>query len=99
MAECFASNKKQVEKNILPLDYNLIDEHQQVDSSVLKCLQNGVYFTSTFHCGGNSDRIKSIDLVTYNGKIVIPQTLQMRLLKWYHAQLLHPGKERTEETN
>ena len=55
MAECFANNKKQVEKECFPLDHHLIDEHQHKDKAVLKHLHNDVHSISTFHCGGNQD--------------------------------------------
>ena len=45
-------------------------------------------------CGGGTD----IELICYNGKIVIPCALQKYILNWYHTYLLHPGMTRTEET-
>ena len=98
MAECFASNKSEVEKDCFPLSYSLLDEHQKQDDALLRRLRTGHYSTSTFRCGGDSDRVQSIDLITYNGKIVVPQLLQKRMLQWYHSYLLHPGQERTQAT-
>ncbi len=98
MAECFVSDKKESEDEFFPLNYSLIDEHQHRDPMICKKLRNEVYSTSTFCCGGNNDRIRSIDLITYNKKIVVPSTLQKQVLNWYHSYLLHPGMTRTEET-
>ena len=43
-------------------------------------------------CGGRN----AVELITYEGKIVIPQLLQKYVVKWYHTYLLHPGLDRTE---
>jgi Integrase zinc binding domain len=37
-------------------------------------------------------------LITLYNKIIIPSTLQLRTVQWYHTQLCHPGEKRTEET-
>ena len=37
-------------------------------------------------------------LITKGGKIVLPKSLQTKVVQWYHVQLLHPGKTRTELT-
>ena len=47
-------------------------------------------------------RLKSFmgaaDPHNYNNRIVIPQGLQKRVVRWYHHTLCHPGINRTEET-
>ena len=48
---------------------------------------------NTFRGGG-----KNQTLITYNGKIVIPKSMQRRLVEWYHLQLCHPGETRTEQS-
>jgi Integrase zinc binding domain len=42
--------------------------------------------------------IEWYDLLYYKEKIYIPQSLQPRLLSWYHEYLLHPGQTCTEQT-
>ena len=37
-------------------------------------------------------------IICKGGKIVIPDSLQQRVLDWYHHRLKHPGKTRMEET-
>ena len=37
-------------------------------------------------------------LITYQGKICEPKSLQTRVAQWYHKMLLHPGETRTHET-
>jgi hypothetical protein len=38
------------------------------------------------------------ELITRNGKIVVPKTLQLKGTEWYHLELLHPGETRMELT-
>ena len=54
----------------------------------IKCTK---YKKGSFHGGRNT-----IELVTYEGKIAIPQKLQKYVVKWYHTYLLHPGMDRIE---
>jgi Integrase zinc binding domain len=42
--------------------------------------------------------IEGYDLVFYNDKIYIPQSLRQTVLSWYHGYLLHPGQTCTEQT-
>ena len=55
-------------------------------------IKNSEYIKVSFRGGQNT-----IKLVTLNNKIVIPQLLQIYVLKWYHTYILHIGKDRTEE--
>jgi transposase InsO family protein len=43
-------------------------------------------------------RVEGIDLLTHQGKIVIPDSLQGRVIAWYHKYLAHPGEIRMEAT-
>ena len=52
-----------------------------------------LYTVTSFHGGG-----KQRKLLTQNGKIVVPQKLQQRIVNWYHYVLCHPGQTRTEAT-
>ena len=54
----------------------------------LKCAN----YTKGYFCRGRD----TIELVTYDGKIVIPQKLQKHIVEWYHTYLLHPGPDITE---
>ena len=38
------------------------------------------------------------DIITRDGKIVLPPSLQRRAAEWYHLHLLHPGETRMELT-
>ena len=76
-----------------PLTYSLIDREQCRDLKLKKGLLQGRYSTQSFHGGG-----KSRHLICHNGLIVVPFSLQQRVVEWYHTYLLHPGADRTEAT-
>ena len=81
-------------EDALPVTYKTIFKHQQQDKKLLKEATVGNdYVIKSFHGAG---KIKK--LTTKQNKIVIPSTLQKRLVEWYHNQLCHPGKNRTEKT-
>ena len=66
----------------------------QQDKNLLKEATAGNdYVIKSFH---GAEKIRK--LITKQDKIVIPTTLQKRLVEWYHNQLCHPGKNRTEKT-
>ena len=54
----------------------------------LNCVK---YTKGSFRGGWNT-----IELITYENKIVIPQKLQKYVVKWHHTYLLHRGLNRTE---
>jgi len=41
---------------------------------------------------------EQVPVICLKGKMVIPSTLQKRIIDWYHSYLGHPGINRTEET-
>ena len=42
--------------------------------------------------------IEGQNLLTYNRRIVIPRSLQQRIISWYHLYLGHTGETRMEAT-
>ena len=43
-------------------------------------------------------KVEGVDLLSYEGKIMVPDTLQGRIIAWYHKYLAHPGQKRMEAT-
>ena len=72
------------------LSFNLIDRNQREEPFLTEKLNCEKYEKCYFRGGLNT-----IELVTYEDKIVIPQKLQKYLVEWYHMYLLHPGLDRT----
>jgi hypothetical protein len=46
----------------------------------------------------STNSIEGAELVTHHKLIVIPKTLQNRIVAWYHYYLAHPGMTRLEAT-
>ena len=93
LMECFA--KKPEVSDFHPLNYRHLQIAQDKDKTMLKILkmENTQYVLKDFHGGG-----KTISLICYKEKIVIPALLQRHVIMWYHTTLCHPGINRTEET-
>ena len=81
---------------LYPLRFKTIMKHQKEDKELLQAAEANVtnnYHFKIFRGGG-----KKYPLLCHSGKIVIPKTLQKRIVEWYHTTLLHPGETRTELT-
>jgi hypothetical protein len=95
LADHFALDDDDLPVDAYPLQYKIIAIHQRKQSDLLTKLkksQDGFHIKS-FYGGG-----KKRDLICRNDKIVIPTTLQRRVVEWYHETLCHPGETRTEQT-
>ena len=78
-----------------PLDYAQISKAQLKDKKLLKVRdkKNSPYESHNFMFAG-----EQVPVICFKGKMVIPSTLQKRIIDWYHSYLGHPGINRTEET-
>jgi hypothetical protein len=94
-ATLFGSTKHDLPDHAFPVQFKLIQEHQQKDSSLLASAKSDTahFKLQSFHGGGTSRT-----LICFNDRIVIPKTLQKRVVEWYHETLCHPGINRTEQT-
>ena len=84
----------------MPISYDYIQQHQEKDKKIKeKVIKRKDYHVKNFHGAGIvSTNGKSWNLICRNDKIVIPDTLKMKVLEWYHIQLCHPGRDRTYKT-
>ena len=80
------------ELNAFPMNPALIKKEQAKDKDLQKWIKSG----KSSHYG--TTIIEDNQLVTYKGLIVIPATLQERVIAWYHLYLRHPGATRMEAT-
>ena len=78
-----------------PLSYEEIQHRQQEDEDLQRLVRDKPrnYGQQVFK---HSD--KEYALITRDGKIVLPESLQVRATEWYHTHLLHPGETRMEIT-
>mgnify|MGYP001306591820 FL=1 len=96
LAEAFPIEEEDVPTWTLPIAYKLLYKEQVKDKELLKKvkLTSKDYSINTFLKDSQTVR----QLITYKGKIYVPETLQKRLVQWYHEMLMHPGETRTHET-
>ena len=92
-AECFASDIK-LPSNVYPVSFQRILKEQQEDSELVELARtNNKYTLKSFRGGG-----RSLSLICTKDKIIIPKSLQNKIVQWYHTHLCHPGETRTEAT-
>ena len=94
IAEYYGQDKKDLPTEVFPLTYKFLERAQKQDKHLLqKAKTDPLYQLKTFR-GGDKTRT----LLCRDGKIIVPQPLQRRVVEWYHLQLCHPGENRTEQT-
>ena len=93
MAVTYAPENDDFPKEEHPISYKTIMAAQLKDKHLLKCSKTGDknYSVKTFQ---GADKVRK--LICYKDKIVIPKSLQKRVVLWYHNHLQHPGETRTE---
>jgi RNase H-like domain found in reverse transcriptase/Reverse transcriptase (RNA-dependent DNA polymerase)/Integrase zinc binding domain len=70
-----------------PLDFRTLSTAQQTDKNLLTVAnKNTQYVTKKF---------QRVPLIHYKDRIVVPSSLQPRIIQWYHDNLCHPGSLRT----
>jgi len=92
MAQCFAVTTEELNEEQFPMKPSLVAELQSKDKTLQKSVEKG---TSAKY---STRIVEGTEVITYDGKIYIPQPLRQRVVAWYHEYLCHPGEERTELT-
>ena len=77
-----------------PVTYANIAMEQRKDALLVNLLTSQPGYSLHTFRGGE----KYWELVILQQKIVIPRSLQKRVVDWYHTHLCHPGTTRTEAT-
>ena len=83
--------KKDIEEENFPMLPSLIQKHQRQDKTLMRKMK-------TNSEGFQLKDVEDVKLIHYHNKIYVPETLQARILTWYHEYLVHPGESRTENT-
>lgn len=73
-----------------PLSFDVIATHQASDDT----LQSLAHSNSSYQRVAFPPHL----VIMKNNKIIVPQSLQKRLITWYHTSLAHPGIDRTAAT-
>ena len=79
------------------LDVRMFEIYQQQDKVLqvhikeeLNKRPNGTLYTTK--------EVEGVYLIHKNNKIIVPPTLQERVMEWYHTILIHSGEKRMEES-
>jgi len=93
MSDLFAANEGDFPLDF-PLSYAEIKQRQKDDAKIKALLKKPNLVQLTDFRFGDS----TFKLVTKAGKILLPASLQLKVVHWYHDTLLHPGLTRMELT-
>ena len=98
--QCFYNYKitlemdNEVSDDIIPNEYSTLISEQRKKLELQGLLsEKASYHGHTFHAAGEQWNL------VYQGKdhrIVIPNSLQYKVIDWYHTTLVHSGRHRTE---
>ena len=91
----FAVEKVDLPTDASPLSYRVLTQHQNKDKYLLSNVKTNQpnYAIQAYHGGSRSQ-----DLITFKDKIVVPSSLKIRVIEWYHTMLCHPGENCTEHS-
>jgi hypothetical protein len=82
--------KEDIEDEVFPLSPKVLDRHQKKDEQLMRKAQEKDTYSLV--------DLEGVNLIAENGKVVVPETLQDRLVDTYHELLQHPGMTRMEAT-
>ena len=90
-------------KYIVPITFKTLAKEQEMDTFVKKLKRETPdRLCSLFEDIGKrngSDEVTTIrDPVAKQERIIVPKSLQNRLMQWYHTMLVHPGNDRRFNT-
>ena len=82
-----------------PINYDLLHSEQEKNALLQRMVnspeQGDPKLTLSPFVGGG----KSVQLITNaKGQIIVPPSLQKKLVVWYHERLMHPGRDRLYES-
>jgi hypothetical protein len=83
--------ESEVEEEKFPMNPVLIQKEQEKDQKLQQDIQKNANKYK-------KQKIEGAEIVTHHKLIVIPKTLQKRIVAWYHLYLAHPGMTRLEAT-
>ena len=87
------------EEEIYPVTINEITSEQKDDNDLKAYFKKEKVEVTSRNKYFSLKVIDETNVVAYNDThLVIPKTLQSKVVQWYHHYLFHPGQTRLEET-
>jgi putative transposase len=83
--------ESEIEEEKFPMNPVLIQREQEKDKKLQQDIQQNVDKY-------RKRKLEGAEVITHKKLIVIPQSLQKRIVAWYHHYLAHPGMTRLEAT-
>jgi hypothetical protein len=83
--------ESEVEESKFPMNPQLIQQEQEKDKTLQQDIQKNVEKY-------RKRKLEGVEVLTHHKLIVIPKSLQKRIVTWYHHYLAHPGMTRLEAT-
>ena len=82
--------KSQLADKQYPLDVLLLKTRQDTDTKLQSKVNTyGVWKSDRY----TTNVVEGVESIHNNGKILVPVSLQERVLEWYHLLLVHPGEK------
>jgi len=82
-----AINNLDCSNDDFPVDMQHIAREQQKDAKMQKIIRSRKHEDVI-----SSNRVDGVHVITFHGKVWVPESIQERLAKWYHNVQQHAGK-------
>ena len=80
-----------VDENVFPVHLKEIQAKQAKDRELRQKIKNNPsHFQKTV--------VEQVKVVTYKNRIYVPKDFRIKIMKWYHHYLCHPGEARMHKT-
>ena len=86
----YCVSRQTLESEEFPLSPKVLAREQEKDRNVRNMKRQDPHVREVF--------VEGTKLIIKEGKIIVPPSLQERIVWWYHSYLQHPGQKRMEAT-
>ena len=77
---------------------NILNVQREQKKYLIKINYKLSAYISYWSSGYSKQALDKVEIILYDSKIYVPQTLRRRVLDWYHFYLNHPGGSRLAKT-
>ena len=91
----FAIVREESNEKFPPLNILIVQREQQKEPrNINSNLSTYIYDQGS---GYSMQELDNVEIICYDSKIYVPQSMRRRVLDWYHLYLNHPGGSRLEK--